>query len=128
VLKPYKKDVIQLTKSVIVTARIPVELKKKIEYLNINVTEVVREALMKAVEKQEKISDPTKMEWKTIGGLGGPPSPPFPEELKGLDLDKIRELHRGNRLSPEARRFWDKYEEDLKEFLEGLEREEGTRA
>jgi hypothetical protein len=127
VLKPYKKGVIQLTKSVIVTARIPVELKKKIEYLNINVTEVVREALMKAVEKQEKIPSPTKMEWKTIGGLGEP-SPPFPEELKGLDGDKIRELYRENRLSPEAKRFWDKYEEDLKEFLERLEREEGTRA
>ena len=121
-----RRGVIQLTKSAIVTARIPVELKEKIKYLDINVTEVIREALMNAVEKKEIINGPTKMEYRNIGGLKEP-SPPFPEELRGLPPTEIRELYRRNKLSPETRKFWDKYEKDLKELLEKSERDEGKR-
>jgi hypothetical protein len=101
-------------------------LKEKIKYLDINVTEVIREALREAVEKKEIINGPTKMEYRTIGGLKEP-SPPFPEELRSLPPTEIRELYRENKLSPETRKFWDKYEKDLKELLEKSERDEGKR-
>ena len=98
-----------MTKSVVVTARIPLDLREKIKKLNINKSKVIREALLEAVEKQEK--------YITIGGLKEP-TPTIPKELSGLLPNNIRILYRENKLSPEARKFWDNYEKDLKELLE----------
>ena len=92
-----------MTKSVVVTARIPMELKTKIESLDINVTEVIRASLVRAVSYREK-TDAPEMEslWDVFDFFI---LNPIPEELKNLTTDKVKEYYQSNKLSTESRTY-----------------------
>jgi hypothetical protein len=84
-----------MVKSKVVTARISLELKQKIDSLNINTTEVFRESLMKAVEDAEvlKIQQDTLQSDKPI----------LIDELRKLTPRQRYEAYSDNELTPESR-------------------------
>jgi hypothetical protein len=73
-----------------VTARIPVELMEKIKYLEINVTDVIRDSLWNEVKASESlIVEIVKLkEWKSIGGLPATPEPTW-RQLEGLSGEEL---------------------------------------
>ena len=75
--------------SVVVTARIPVELKKKIDYLEIDITQVIRDSLINAVSERERELE--KFNWRQIGGLNNKSdNPEITEGLSGEELKRAR--------------------------------------
>ena len=70
-------------------------MQQKIDSLEVNITEVIRESLTEAVENAEAI----KIQ-KWIVDTGGPP---LPEEIKKLTPQQRFEAFRDNKLSPESR-------------------------
>jgi hypothetical protein len=88
-----------LPKSVVITARISAELKSRIDALNINVTQVIRASLNKAVEDVE-----ASQKLREIIESGGPY---YTEELRKLTPEKRYEAYRDNKLSPESRAAMD---------------------
>jgi hypothetical protein len=72
-----------------VTARIPFELKQKIESLNINITKVFRDSLIKAVEEAEAL--------KIQQGLGK------------SERARAYKAYRDDKLTPESRTAMDNY-------------------
>jgi hypothetical protein len=87
--------VLHLPKSIVVTARISAELKKKIDAQKINVTQVIRASLTNAVEDAE-----ASQKLHEIVESGGPY---YTEELKKLTPEQRYEAYRDNKLSPESR-------------------------
>lgn len=90
-----------MPKSKIVTARIPLELKQKIDSLNINITEVVRVSLIKAVEDAEAL--------KIQREISESDKPVLTDELMKLSPRQRYEAYRNNKLSPESRSAMDKW-------------------
>lgn len=86
-----------MTKTATVTARIPMERKKKIDSLKINTTEVIRESLKKEVDKQERL---IKLE-----NLERPSS--VPERLRGLEYEEMKKLYYNNRLSRNEEEYFE---------------------
>ncbi|MCX6648829.1 MAG: hypothetical protein NTV61_05510 [Candidatus Bathyarchaeota archaeon] len=93
------KGVFHIPKSEVVTARISSELKKKIDSLNVNVTEVIRGSLKKAVEDAEELNFQHELIEKGLPNLTG--------ELRRLTPKQRFEAYRDNRLSPESRLWMD---------------------
>ena len=91
-----------MPKSKVVTARIPEEIKLKIQSLNINVTEVIRKSLIKAVKKAER-----KMQQDIIDF----DVPVFTEELHKLTPKERYEAYKNGKLSPESIAAMDAYRE-----------------
>ena len=77
-----------MKKSSIVTARIPAELMEKIRYLEINVTDVIRDSLLNEVIDREKIIKEMG-EWKIIGGLLSSPESVW-RQFEGLSGEELR--------------------------------------
>ena len=75
-----------MTKSQVITARIPQDLYKKVKYLEINVTEVVRHSLNEAViEREAEVNEMLESlpEMRIIGGLKNPlPKDPLWEQIR----------------------------------------------
>ena len=84
-----------MPKSVVVTARISAELKKKIDTLKINITQVIRASLTNAVEDVEASQ---KLHEIIESGV-----PLYTEELMKLTPEQRYEAYRDNKLSPESR-------------------------
>jgi hypothetical protein len=84
-----------LPKSVVITARISAELKRRIDALNINVTQVIRASLNKAVEDIEAS--------QKLHEIIESNKPLFTPELKNLTDEQRYEAYRDNKLSPESR-------------------------
>lgn len=77
--------------SVVVTARIPFELKKKIDYLEIDITQVIRDSLTKAVTERERELEKFKDNWRQIRGLNNKSdNPEITEGLSGEELKRAR--------------------------------------
>ncbi len=93
-----------MTKSVGVTARIPVELMEKIKYLEINITDVIRDSLWDEVKARERLISEMG-EWKSIEGLSAAPDPMWKqlEGLSGEELTRARIRYVAN-IRKEARR------------------------
>jgi len=90
-----------MPKSKIVTARIPLELKQKIDSLNINITEVFRNSLIKAVEDAEALTIQREISESDKSTLT--------DELLKLSPRERYEAYRDNKLSPESRSAMDKW-------------------
>lgn len=90
-----------MTKSKVVTARIPSELKQKIDSLNINITEVFRGSLIKAVKKAEALNKQRDIMESE--------NPILTDELLKLTPKQRYEAYRDDKLSPESRSAMDNY-------------------
>jgi hypothetical protein len=90
-----------MTKSKVVTARIPLELYQKIKPLNINITEEFRNSLIKAVEEAEAL--------KIQREISESDKPILTDELLRLRPKQRYEAYRDNKLSPESRSAMDKW-------------------
>ena len=90
-----------MPKSKIVTARISPELKQKIDLLNINITEVFRDSLIKAVEKAEASN--------TLQEIMESDKPILTDELLVLTPKQRYEAYRDDKLSLESRSAMDNY-------------------
>ncbi len=90
-----------MPKSKIVTARIPLELKQKIDSLNINITEVIRGSLINAVDDAEAL--------KIQREISESDKPALTDELLKLSSRERYEAYRDNKLSPESRSAMDKW-------------------
>lgn len=90
-----------MPKSKVVTARIPHELKQKIDSLNINITEVFRGSLIKAVEEAETLNKQQEIIESD--------NPVLTDELMKLSKEERYEAYRDDKLSPESRSAMDNY-------------------
>ena len=102
---PLRERCNTVTKSAIVTARISVELMEKIKYLEISVTDVIKDSLENEVADRERLLAEMG-KWKHIGGLSDAPDPIWKrlEGLSGEELTRARIRHIAS-LKKEARRF-----------------------
>jgi hypothetical protein len=83
------------------TARIPLDLYQKIKPLNINITEVFRNSLIKAVEEAEAL--------KIQQEIPESDKPILTDELLKLRPEQRYEAYRDDKLSPESRSAMDKW-------------------
>ena len=90
-----------MPKSKVVAARIPPELKQKIDSLNINITEVIRDSLIKAVEEAEALNKQREIIESD--------KPILTDELLKLRPWQRYEAYRDDKLSPESRSAMDEY-------------------